>query len=297
VSLNVQLERSVLDAEANLAVAKSGYEMARLQADVNTELFKDGLVSELERRRTNVAADDADTHYKIEQKRYAFTKDSIAPQLSVKKAQVERLRAQAKLRRDDADALSVRSDMSGILQELPVEVGAQVQPGANLARVVDPTRLKAEIRVAETQAKDILIGQSASIDTRNGLVDGHVSRIDPSVQNGTVTVDVTLTGELPKGARPASRSMAPSSSNAWTTSSTSAARPSARSAAQWVSSTRGRRRARHAHAGAARPQLGQPDRNRQRSETRRQGDPLRYVAMGRQRPYQTELKQTAGNLL
>jgi HlyD family secretion protein len=121
----------------------------------------------------------------------------------VKKAQVERLRAQAKLRRDDADALNVRADMTGILQELPFEVGAQVQPGANIARVADPTRLKAEIRVAETQAKDILIGQSASIDTRNGLVDGRVARIDPSVQNGTVTVDVTLTGDLPKGARPA----------------------------------------------------------------------------------------------
>jgi len=203
VNLKVQLDRSVLDAEANLAVAKSGYEMARLQADVNTELFKDGLISELERRRTNVAADDADAHYKIEQKRYAFTKDSIAPQLSVKQASVDRFRAQATLRRDDADALNVRAGMNGVLQELPIEVGAQVQPGANLARVVDPTRLKAEIRVAETQAKDILIGQSASIDTRNGLVDGRVARIDPSVQNGTVTVDVTLTGELPKGARPA----------------------------------------------------------------------------------------------
>jgi HlyD family secretion protein len=203
VNVNVQLERSVLDAEANRARAKSDYELARLTADVNTELFKDGLVAELDRRRYNIAADNADSSYQIEQKRYAFTKDSIAPQLSVKKAQVERLRAQAKLRRDDADALAVRADMSGILQELPVEVGAQVQPGANLARVADPTRLKAEIRVAETQAKDILIGQSASIDTRNGLVEGRVARIDPSVQNGTVTVDVTLTGELPKGARPA----------------------------------------------------------------------------------------------
>jgi HlyD family secretion protein len=203
VNVNVQLERSVLDAEANLALAKSGFELSRLQADVNAELFKDGLVAELERRRTNVAAGDAETRYKIEQKRFAFTKDSIAPQLSVKKAQVERLRAQAKLRRDDADALAVRAAMSGILQELPVEVGAQVQPGANIARVADPTRLKAEIRVAETQAKDILIGQTASVDTRNGLVEGKVARIDPSVQNGTVTVDVTLTGELPKGARPA----------------------------------------------------------------------------------------------
>eukprot|EP01035_Chromulina_nebulosa_P037586 gene37585-biopygen24868 len=92
--------------------------------------------------------------------------------------------------------------MNGVLQLLPVEVGAQVQPGTNLARVADPTKLKAEVRVAETQAKDILIGQPASIDTRNGIVEGQVARIDPSVQNGTVTVDVRLTGELPKGARP-----------------------------------------------------------------------------------------------
>jgi len=93
--------------------------------------------------------------------------------------------------------------MNGVLQELPVEVGAQVQPGANVARVVDPSHLKAEVRIAETQARDIQIDQLASIDTRNGLIEGRVSRIDPSVQNGTVTVDIRLTGELPKGARPA----------------------------------------------------------------------------------------------
>jgi HlyD family secretion protein len=96
----------------------------------------------------------------------------------------------------------VRAGMPGVLQVLPVEVGAQIQPGANLARVADPTRLKAEVRIAETQAKDIQIGQLASIDTRNGLVAGRVARVDPSVQNGTVTVDVSLNGELPKGARP-----------------------------------------------------------------------------------------------
>ncbi|MFT3782280.1 MAG: HlyD family efflux transporter periplasmic adaptor subunit [Nibricoccus sp.] len=203
ITFKVQLERGVLDAEASLAAAKSAYETTRLQAEVNEDLFKDGLVSALELRRSKVAATDAASRFEIEQKRYAFTKDSIAPQLAVKQAAVDRASAQAKLRRDDAEALNVRAGMDGVLQELPVEVGAQVQPGANVARVVDPTRLKAEVRVAETQARDIQIGQPSVIDTRNGIVGGQVSRIDPSVQNGTVTVDIRLTGELPKGARPA----------------------------------------------------------------------------------------------
>jgi HlyD family secretion protein len=202
VNLKVTIQKGVLDAEAALARSKSEYETTRLQAEVNDELFKDGLVSALELRRSKVAAEDASTRYAIEQKRYAFTKETIAPQLAVKEAEVNRLRAQAKLRLDEADALSVRASMPGVLQVLPVEVGAQVQPGANLARVADPSRLKAEVRIAETQAKDIQIGQVASIDTRNGLVAGHVSRVDPAVQNGTVTVDVSLEGELPKGARP-----------------------------------------------------------------------------------------------
>jgi HlyD family secretion protein len=203
ITFKVQLERGVLDAEVGLATAKSAFETNRLQAEVNEDLFKDGLVSALELRRSKVAAEDATSRYEIEQKRYAFTKDSLAPQLAVKQASVERASAQAQLRRDDADALNVRADMNGVLQELPVEVGAQVQPGANVARVVDPTRLKAEVRIAETQARDIQIEQPATIDTRNGIIEGHVARIDPSVQNGTVTVDIRLTGELPKGARPA----------------------------------------------------------------------------------------------
>ena len=201
-NLKVTVEKGVLDAEAALARAKSEFEITRLQAEVNDELFKDGLVSALELRRSKVAAEDANTQYTIEQKRYAFTKEMIAPQLAVKEAEVDRIRAQAKLRRDEADALNVRAGMPGVLQVLPVEVGAQVQPGANIARVADPARLKAEVRIPETQAKDIRIGQNASIDTRNGIVAGRVSRVDPSVQNGTVTVDVSLTGELPKGARP-----------------------------------------------------------------------------------------------
>ena len=203
ITFKVQLERGVLDAESGLATAKSAYETTRLQAEVNEDLFKDGLVSALELRRSKVAEEDATSRYQIEKKRYAFTQDSIAPQLAVKQASVDRASAQAQLRRDDADALNVRAGMNVVLQELPVEVGAQVQPGANVARVVDPTHLKAEVRIAETQARDIQIEQLASIDTRNGLIEGRVSRIDPSVQNGTVTVDIRLVGQLPRGARPA----------------------------------------------------------------------------------------------
>jgi HlyD family secretion protein len=154
-----------------------------------------------------VNADEGKIRNDIEQKRYAFAKDSIKPQLAVQEAEVERLRSLAKLRQEELDALQVRSTMTGVLSALgtpalPIEVGAQVQPGNNLARVADPNKLKAEVRIAETQARDIAIGQLAQIDTRNGIVEGKVGRIDPAVQNGTVTVDVFLEGELPRGARP-----------------------------------------------------------------------------------------------
>jgi HlyD family secretion protein len=201
-NLKVTIQSAVLAAESTAASAKADYEQAKLRAEVDEELFKDGLVSPLELRLRKVTAEQAATRNEIEQKRYAFSKDSIAPQLAVKEAEVDRLRAMAKLRRDELDALTVRAGMHGILQILPVDVGQQIQPGSNLARVADPLRLKAEIRVAETQARDIEIGQVAQIDTRNGIVAGKVNRIDPSVQNGTVTVDVTITEELPRGARP-----------------------------------------------------------------------------------------------
>jgi HlyD family secretion protein len=202
VNLKVQLERNVLEAEATAARVKSEFEQAKLQAEVNEELFKDGLVSPLELRRSRVTADELATRHAIEQKRFAFAKDSTGPQLAVKEAEVDRLRAQARLRREEFNALTVRAGVAGVLQQLPLEVGQQVQPGTNLARVADPSRLKAEVRIPETQAKDIQIGQVATIDTRNGLITGQVARIDPAVQNGTVLVDVALTGDLPRGARP-----------------------------------------------------------------------------------------------
>lgn len=201
-NLKVQLESQLLQAEAAASRARSTFETAKLNAQVRAELFRDGLVSELELRLFNATAAEAQVSHEIEQKRYAFAKESIAPQLAVQEAEVARLRSLAKLRQDELDALKVRSTMSGVLSALPVEVGAQVQPGTNLARVADPTRLKAEVRIAETQAKDIAIGQVSMIDTRNGVVEGRVARIDPAVQNGTVLVDVHLSGELPRGARP-----------------------------------------------------------------------------------------------
>ena len=125
-----------------------------------------------------------------------------SPQLAAKQARLEQLKASAELRTREVDNLHVRAGMTGVLQQLPVEVGQRVIPGTNIARVADPTKLKAQIKIAETQAKDIQINQPASIDTRNGIIPGHVIRVDPAVEQGTVTVDVALDGALPKGARP-----------------------------------------------------------------------------------------------
>ena len=201
-NLKFTVQQGVLQSESDAAAAKANFEESRLQAEVDEQLFKDGLVSELVFKLSKVTAEQAETVNSIAQKRYAFTQDSVAPQLAVKQATVDQLRAQAKLKLSEADALNVRAGMHGILQVVPVEVGAQVTPGTNLARVADPSNLKAAIEIAETQAKDVIIGQSAQIDTRNGVVNGKVSRVAPSVQNGTVTVDVALSGALPNGARP-----------------------------------------------------------------------------------------------
>jgi HlyD family secretion protein len=201
-SFKVQLESGLLAAESTAAAAKADYEQAKLRAQVNDDLFKKGLVSELEMRLSKVTAEQAGMRNTIEQKRYLFAKEGIGPQLTVKATEVDRTRALAKLKGDELEALQIRAGMSGVLQVVPVEIGAQVTAGANLARVADPSRLKAEVHIAESQAKDVQLGQVASIDTRNGVVAGRVARIDPAVQDGTVKVDVALTGALPTGARP-----------------------------------------------------------------------------------------------
>jgi HlyD family secretion protein len=201
-NLKVQLENQLINQRASAATVQADYQQARLQAEVDEQLAKEGLTSELTLKQSRVRAAGLATRNELEQKRMAIAADAEKAQIAAQQARVDQLRALAELRKKQLDELNLRAGVSGILQVVPVEVGQQVGPGTNLARVADPSRLKAEIRIPETQAKDVVIGQKADIDTRNGIVAGRVIRIDPSVQQGTVLVDVGLQGTLPPGARP-----------------------------------------------------------------------------------------------
>jgi HlyD family secretion protein len=201
-TLRATLQRELLDQEATTAKAKSDYEQAKMERETNDQLAKNGLVAELQYKTSKVKEAELANRNEIEQKRLSFAHDSIDPQLASKQAAVDQAKQLAKLKLDQVAALHVRAGMSGVLQQLPVQIGQRMKIGDNLARVADPTKLKAQIKIAETQAKDIQIDQKAEIDTRNGVVNGHVIRVDPAVEQGTVTVDVAIDGELPKGARP-----------------------------------------------------------------------------------------------
>ncbi len=201
-SLEAQLEAESLNQRSVAATVEADFEQARLEKEVNEDLAKDGLVSALVLKQSTVRAESLSTRNKIEQERVKVAESNIKAQLEAQRARIDQLRSLYNLRREQWDNLTVRAGMHGVLEQVPVEVGQQVAPGTNLARVADPTRLKAELRIAETQARDLTIGQSASIDTRNGFIPGKVIRIDPAAQNGTVTVDIGLEGELPRGARP-----------------------------------------------------------------------------------------------
>jgi HlyD family secretion protein len=196
------LQRDVLDQESKAAVAHSAYEQAKMERQTNDQLAKNGLVAELVYKTSKIKEEECQKSDDIEQKRLTFSHDSIEPQLASKQAAVDQANQLAKLKLDQVEALHVKAGMSGVLQALPVQVGQRVKPGDNLARVADPSKLKAQIKIAETQAKDIQPNQQAVIDTRNGVVKGHVKRVDPAVEQGTVTVDVAFDEELPKGARP-----------------------------------------------------------------------------------------------
>jgi HlyD family secretion protein len=198
----VEVERDILNQQATLATIEAQLKTARLQADADQQLFDQGLVSSLELQKSQAAVEEYGTRFRIEQERLQMATDTVEAQLAVEQAEVDRLRTLYELRQQQVVELHVRAGMPGVLQQVPLEEGQRVTAGANLARVGDPTVLKAELRIAETQAKDIQIAQSAAIDTRNGVIPGHVTRIDPAVENGTVTVDVALDGELPRGARP-----------------------------------------------------------------------------------------------
>lgn len=201
-NVKARAERDIMDQQAAAATIRSDYHQAQLQNETNEGLYKEGLVAALTLKLSKVRAEELETRNAIEEKRVATVADSAKAQVAVQEAAVDQLRALAALKREQKEALHVRAGIPGVLQELPVQVGQQVGPGTTLAKVAEPTRLKAQLKIAETQAKDVMIGQPASIDTRNGIVPGKVARIDPAVQNGTVTIDVTLEGELPAGARP-----------------------------------------------------------------------------------------------
>lgn len=202
VTLRASLQRELLEQESSAARVHSEYQQAKMEAETNDNLSKNGLVADLTHKTSKIKADDLAARDAIERKRLAFSNDSIEPQIASKQAEVDQVKALAQMRKDQMEQLKVRAGFTGVLQQLPVEVGQRVTAGTNLARVADPTKLKAEIKIAETQAKDIQINQPASIDTRNGVVAGHVVRVDPAVEQGTVRVDVALDEPLPRGARP-----------------------------------------------------------------------------------------------
>ena len=201
-TLKVQLDKTILDQEATLAQAKSDFNKAKMQYEVNDVLLKKDLKSKLEVDLSRIAAEDAEKRAELETKRLAASRDEAKARVAAEDEKVRQLKDAVQLKRTQMSALTVRAGIDGELQTISVQVGQQVTLGQELARVANPKKLKAELKIAETQAKDILLGQSVTIDTRNGIIPGKVIRIDPSVQNGTRTVDASLEGDLPKGAVP-----------------------------------------------------------------------------------------------
>ena len=202
VSLRNRLHSQELDDQAGAARVKAEYDQARLRADADDELARKGVLPELTKRLSRNASDELENRYKLESERLRSNSISMQSEIAAQRAKVEQLRAQARLQEQQLASLEVRAGIDGVLQQVSVEVGQRVAAGSVLAKVIEPQRLMAQLRIPETQARDIALGLPASIDTRNGIVAGHVMRIDPASSNATVTVDVRLDGGLPRGARP-----------------------------------------------------------------------------------------------
>ena len=204
--LKVQLESDRLTLESATATLKSESILADVDAETDTELAKSGLIPALTLKKSKARAEELKSRYQIEVKRLKIADDAAKAQIAVQEAEIAKLKALYSLRERQVNALQVRAGIEGVLQQIGdremLQAGQRVAPGATLAKVVQPAKLKAEIKVPETRAKDIMLGQAAKVDTRNGIVPGKVQRIDPAAQNGTVSVDITLTESLPKGARP-----------------------------------------------------------------------------------------------
>ena len=201
-ALRVRLESENMTQQSAIASINAEYSQAKLQLDADEVLGKQGLVADLQLKVSRVHVQDLASRLKVEQQRLAINSKSIKAQINAQTTHLQQLQALAKLKRDQASALKVRAGSSGVLQQVSVQVGQQVTPGLNMARVADPASLKAELKIAETQIKDVKLGQPVEVDTRNGVIQGQVSRIDPAAREGTFTVDASLTGPFPASARP-----------------------------------------------------------------------------------------------
>lgn len=202
LDLRISLESQQLAQQADAARITAEFEEAKMVATADEQLHKEGLAPEINVRRSRLRADQLASRNEIEKKRLKKLMESINAQLDSRRLSLQQLEAVYALRRLQQERLTVRAGIDGVLQEVPVQEGQRVAAGSNLALVADPTKLKAELQIQQVQAKDLAVGQRAEIDTRNGVIEGLIERIDPAVRAGTVTVDVALAGELPKGARP-----------------------------------------------------------------------------------------------
>src|SRR6266849_6499180 len=201
-SLRVRLESENMTQQSAIATINAEYSQAKLQLDTDEVLAKQGLVAELSLKISRVKVLDLANRLQVEQQRLAISGKSTKAQINAQESRLQQWRALAKLKRDQVGALKVRAGTSGVLQQVSVQMGQQVTPGLNMARVADPASLKAELKIAETQIKDVKLGQPVEVDTRNGVIQGQVSRIDPAAREGTFTVDASLTGPFPASARP-----------------------------------------------------------------------------------------------
>jgi HlyD family secretion protein len=201
-NLKVQLASSLMAQKSAAAEIESQYQQAKLQADADRQLFEQGLISSLIANKSAVAAEQLAIKKQLEQQQLQIAGDAAKAQIAAQQAHLDQQRVLTELKKSQVDSLRVRAGLDGVLSAVSVEAGQQVAPGTNLVRVADPSRLKATIQIPETQAKDVIIGQKATIDTHNGIVEGHITRIDAAVVNGTVAVDVGCDGPLPHGARP-----------------------------------------------------------------------------------------------
>src|SRR4051794_19028353 len=201
-TLKAKLESDLLAQQASVTAAQSASDQSKLQVEADERLAKDGLIPELNFKLSRLKSDQLAKQAKTEVDRYQQSRRSTEAQLAAQRARVDQMRGTYELKRRQVESLKVRAGINGVLQEMPVKVGQRVTPGTVLARVARPENLKAELHVPEVQAKDVLKGQTASIDTRNGIVPGRVLRVAPSAVDGTVIVDVVLEGPLPQGARP-----------------------------------------------------------------------------------------------